>query len=96
MPKLGDIVTWTSQANSRTTTKTGKIVARIPAGRLIQYYLHLPPGVRAQCKRFDSSTVIPRREDSFLVIVPGLTEKRKSTLYWPRTSGLTVVEKINA
>lgn len=66
--KLGDRVTWTSQASGRETRKTGEVVAVIPAGK--------KPGEifeRMNTKRFDGAA---RDHESYGVEVDG-------EIYWP-------------
>ena len=71
--RVGDTVTWTSQAGGKSKTKTGKVVAEVPAGANVWHWLpggfnysRLPKGVSV------------RSERSYLVKVEG-----ESRLYWP-------------
>ncbi len=75
--KIGDTVTWTSQAGGRFKTKTGRIVEIIPVqGR--------PPKNLAQ-------GALPRGHESYVVDtqnVPGCAPR----LYWPRVNLLKLAK----
>lgn len=84
--KVGDKVTWTSQANGHSSTKTGEIVATIPANEMSEPFI-------AECggaKKFANTSKIlgysSRKHESFLVAVPA--GKGKPRLYWPLASKL--------
>jgi hypothetical protein len=71
--KIGDRVTWKSQASSYVKVKTGVIEAIVPAG-------HLPS---AEFQRlFRHGIGGPRDHESYVVRV------RQATYYWPRVKGL--------
>jgi len=76
--KVGDMVTWTSQSGSYSKTKTGKVLAIIPAGdRPV-----VPEGYRANSK---AGYGMRRDHDSYMVAVDRV-------IYWPRTCHLSPVE----
>lgn len=80
--QAGDKVTWHSQAAGYKRTKVGAIEQVVPAkgmpdrDRFLQLYRG--PGVGS-----------PRDHDSYVVRVPGKTDKSAGTLYWPRVSALS-------
>lgn len=83
--KLGDSVTWDSQAGGSFREKTGVIVEVIPpkgkfSNAIREKYLDLFKG---------AGVGFPRPEVSYIVAVPqGKTGKAKPKHYWPRTSAL--------
>lgn len=90
--KVNNQVTWSSQAQGCTTTKTGTIAAVVPAGTEPKDHLFLKRhGLQEYTRRFDGW---PRDHESYLVLVKvGKTDKAKPMLYWPRVSGLKVVSE---
>lgn len=71
--KVGDKVTWTSSSNGTTKAKAGTVEAVIPAGkRPTQEQMHEA-----------DSFGLGRNHQSYLVRVPGKTERSKGKLYWP-------------
>ena len=79
--KVGDWVTWASQANGSPTKKTGMVVAVVPEGLLP---VGFDPRLEAEYTRmFDLSV---RTHESYLVEVkkPG----RKPMIYRPRVKDL--------
>lgn len=83
--KLGDTVTWGSQAGGSYREKTGEIVEVIPPkGRFNSATRDKYPDL------FKGAGVgFPRAEVSYIVAVPqGKTGKAKPKHYWPRTSAL--------
>jgi hypothetical protein len=90
MFKVGDKVTWESQAGGCTRTKTGNVVAIVQPG-VNPGKLHFlkAAGVGTLSRRFDGW---PRKAISYLVAVrPGKTEKSSPVLYWPLASKLKAV-----
>lgn len=92
---LGDTVTWESQANGRTKTKTGIIVGIVPAGRrmgLLHYIAGLNTVGEARTKYATGPIEgggLCRDHESYLVAVKtGKTAAAKLTLYWPRVTSL--------
>lgn len=75
---LGQTVTWASQANGSTTTKTGAIVEVVPAGSRVS---------ARHWEQMDASG-LPRDHESYIIRVPGKTERSKGKLYWPHVSKL--------
>lgn len=73
---VGDFVTWSSQSQGSSTTKTGKVIEIVPASKRPQTIKHF--GSRAH--------------ESYIVEVPGKELKRgghaKSQSYWPLVSKL--------
>lgn len=90
MFKIGDQVTWSSQAGGFTAIKTGEVVGVVPAGVYISAAnmrgATIAPVDAALTKRFDGGK---RTHESYLVkLRPGLTEKSTPVLYWPRVNSL--------
>lgn len=80
---VGDLVTWKSQAQGSTVTKSGKVVAIVPPGT--DPHKAIPPDLQDKVRQFDASGT--RKETSYIVAVP--TPKGKSChLYWPRVKNL--------
>ena len=85
-----DLVTWTSQAGGRTTTKTGAIVRVIPAGTTPSEILY---EARDHFKaKLEWGAGLTRAKESYAVLVGFPGTKKKPRLYWPRTSLLGKVE----
>ncbi len=82
MFKVGDMVTWSSQANAYWKVKTGKIIVIVPAGKIPDQigFLH------RYIIMFDGWG--KRTTESYLVEVPGKTKKAMPKLYWPHASQL--------
>lgn len=81
MYKVGDKVTWKSQAGGHEKEKTGEILFVIPPGKLPMDFPLLPwPYV------YGGSTCIPRDHESYLVCVG-------RRFYWPRVKHLRLVSK---
>lgn len=79
--KLGDEVSWTSQANGGFTKKIGVVVEVIPAGKPIS------------SSKFTtlSGGGAPRKEESYVVCVgPKPSSRAKPKYYWPRVSALSI------
>jgi len=78
--KVGDIVSWSSQAAGTTTTKVGTVVEVVPAGR-----------EPTKMARAVGST---RKHVSYVVDVPRFAKKSKQPLkpesYWPIVSLLSM------
>lgn len=92
MFKIGDIVTWKSQAQGYEKVKTGEIVGVVPANR-IPY----PSSFVKKYHPFDFIQMygcsLPRKEESYIVKVKdGKTDEAKPKLYWPRVKSLTLVK----
>jgi hypothetical protein len=93
--KIGDEVTWKSQANGSSVVKTGLVFCVVKAGQPMNR-------VKAQsalsAQYCDSATWatdfggFPRKEQSYLVVVPG-SVTRAPRVYWPRTSALSLIEE---
>ena len=86
--KKGDVVTWTSQAAGSVTKKTGEIVAVVPARVDPRAFLKALPSAT---QMFDG---LPRYIESYLVMTSETTRRGevRRRLYWPRVSGLVLVE----
>ena len=82
--RVGDKVRWTSQASGSTLTKVGTVVVIVYAhsSAVAEAY---NSGLRVADKFGWGS---PRDHESYLVYVPG------RGIYWPRVSGLQLVEKV--
>ena len=76
--KLNDKVTWTSQSQGSTKTKVGTVVEVLPPKkRLLRE--HMDYGLYGGN---------PRDHESYVVHVPGKTDKAKGRRYWPHVSAL--------
>lgn len=73
--KLGDVVTWTSQAGGYSKTKEGVIVAVVPPNGDPRDYI--PAGLKLDGPGY------PRSTESYLIRVRSLTK-----LYWPFVGNL--------
>lgn len=84
--KIGDKVTWESQAAGSTTTKTGEIYVIVPAGKTPYEAMNTVQRRSNYPKRYDGW---PRDHESYIVKVKkGKTDKAMPVLYWPRVKGL--------
>lgn len=82
--QIGDTVTWTSQAGGKSKTKTGKVVAAVPAGKSGREYLPLGVGLSAtRIPSFNS-----RDHESYLIQVG-----KSKRLYWPLVKYLEKVSE---
>lgn len=78
--KLGDEVSWSSQAGGFEKVKIGVVVDVISAGESI---------LKSKFRRELDASTLPRKEESYVVCVgakPGSRAKPK--YYWPRVSEL--------
>lgn len=83
---VGSTVSWTSQSGSYSKTKTGKIVAVVPAGEFVN---RIAKGLGDKYKPSSTAGFGFRRDhDTFLVAVPSKSGKGRETLYWPRMQHL--------
>ena len=87
---LGHGVAWTSQAGGEHREKRGYIVAVIPARESIVGDTSAP-GFRAlheydAVRRFDGG--LPRKHESYLVLVAGPSHRAKPRVYYPRVRAL--------
>lgn len=78
--KVGDKVTWTSQANANRRTKTGTIIAVVPAKEDPRKYI---PDSFPKDQGFGFS----RNHESYIVLL----ERGRSVLFWPRVCHLKLV-----
>ena len=76
--KIGDQVSWKSQAGGSWKVKTGVIVSVVPLGT-DAHQVAIPPGTRLD------GPGMCRDHESYLVRVG-----KKTTLYWPRVAGLSM------
>ena len=95
---LGDAVTWTSQANASIRTKTGTIVAVVPANIAVGAYIDQRASLSAY--KYDMSSIAwgyVRPTTSYLVAVTMVSRTGKlrdrQRLYWPRVSALRQAER---
>lgn len=77
--KVGDKVTWTSQAQGSWTTKVGTVVAVVLAG-------NYPPKVAPP-----TNYGHPRDHTSYVAHVPTKTGKGAGKHYWPKVENLKKV-----
>lgn len=91
--KVGDKVTWKSQANGHWSTKTGEVVAVIPADTSLRNVLEngdVTSKKYAGMNRMTGSMGF-RHHESFLVAVPA-KGKGKPNIYWPVASSLELAQ----
>ena len=88
--KLGNVVTWTSQAQGTAKTKTGNVLAIVPPGVKAVDVL-----VKVVTERHASLTGVgmSRNAESYLIEVPGPTPSSKMRLYWPNVAALSLASK---
>ena len=98
---VGDPVRWTSQSSGYRSDKQGKVVALVPAGTRPTIYGDPAAENRARIDRLfeiDADAYAlsklgggsARERVSYLVAVPGPSERARPRLYWP------LVEKLEA
>lgn len=87
--KPGQEVSWSSQANGSDLKKVGTIVRVIPAGVWLKDVLSRDEAKSEFSLRTDFAG-LPRQHESYLVAVPGNSDRAKKQLYWPRVSSLKV------
>lgn len=85
--KVGDDVTWQSQAAGSWLTKRGKVIAVVEAGIPPNHALYL---AREKEAADEFSGVWARKEQSYIVRVERVG-KRRPAIYWPRASALRLV-----
>lgn len=78
--QVGDTVTWTSQAGGNTKTKTGRVIAIVPANSNPR--LALPLGFKLK-----SDALMMRDHESYLIQVG-----KSKWLYWPLVKYLKPVD----
>jgi hypothetical protein len=85
--KIGDKVTWTSQAGGYEKRKTGQVIAIVPARKCARFV--------ARDNGYDWPEVsdfgFTRNHESYLVLVGVMPGLGRSRLYWPRVSALKQV-----
>lgn len=87
--KLGDRVTWESQATGSWKEKTGTVIKVVLAGESVEPRMLTSSGARSA---FGYGS--PRNHESYIVSVPqGKTGKAKPVLYWPVVSKLRPARK---
>jgi len=84
--KVGEPVSWSSQAGGNVRHKTGFVFAEIPsktdAGNVIR------AAEQAGTHRSTYGGGIPRNHVSYVIVVPAKTSKGLPVLYWPVASNL--------
>ena len=88
--KVGDRVTWHSQAQGTRTDKSGVVFYVVPPRKktdksIALYYLQSQHAENAT--RLTDFGGMVREEESYLVVVPG-TGRKLPAVYWPRASAL--------
>jgi len=90
--KVGDLVSWKSQAGGNTKVKTGKVVAVVPAApglpSMLKYFIPLPL-TGSSSVQFDG---FQRNHECYIVAVEPESGRGQVKLYCPRVSALKVVE----
>lgn len=85
MFSIGSLVQWSSSANRTTSIKKGVVEAVIA-----------PKCYPTDAQRKEADAYgMARDHESYLVRVPGKTVKAKGKLYWPRVSGLSVIDSLS-
>lgn len=99
MFKLGESVSWKSQAGGSTKKKTGTVVGIVPAGPRKGLFKYIIPSLSFDeaHQKFNLSPIdcagLSRNHESYLVSVQdGKTDKAKPKIYWPRVSSLQKAE----
>lgn len=82
----GDIVTWSSQANGSTKTKSGVIEQVVPAKAY-------PDREKFPQLYRGGGTGLWRDHVSYVVRVPGKTSKSTGKIYWPRAAALKILHR---
>lgn len=82
--KVGDTVTWSSQANGSAKRKTGIVVCVVPANTPAHKWAINHDDYLASSPAFDGG--MPRNHESYLVGIPRRGGRFK--LYWPRVRDL--------
>lgn len=85
--KVGQEVTWTSQANGRQRLKSGIVETVVPPKMWLKDLMSMEDAKGKFSLRTDFAG-FPRDHESYLISVPGKREKSKRLLYWPRVSAL--------
>ena len=87
--RVGQTVAWKSASQGTTKRKEGRVVAVVPPrGSFLDVEQKLA-GKLSFASAFGGGS--PRPEASYAVLVPA-EGKRQPTLYWPRTSALSLVK----
>lgn len=89
--KVGDTVKWESQSHGITKEKQGNIVMVVPAGEHFLGKAKFQFEIR-KTHKLQKEYGFSRNHESYLVGVPGKTEKSKHVLYWPNVSKLKLVQ----
>ena len=87
MFKVGDTVTWESQSNSRTTIKTGQVIAVLSPCERPDKKLG-KTALNDYTLMFDCCYNNLRKAVSYLISVPSKSGRGKPKLYWPLTKNL--------
>lgn len=82
--KTGDNVTWTSQAMGCEKTKTGVIIAKIPAGTSVRNFI--PANAKKSHIKFDVNI---SSYDRILVAIPAGKDGKITHYYCPNMAVLT-------
>lgn len=89
--KIGEKVSWSSQAQGCSSKKVGTIVQVIPAGSWLKDVVTQDEAKKEFSLRTDFAG-FPRDHESYLVAVPGNSDRAKKRLYWPRVSSLKTAD----
>ena len=80
-PEPGQEVTWTSQAVGTEKTKTGTVIAVVPAGKSVRKLV--PPDTKSSHIKYDRDVSV---YDRILVAVPAGKDGQITHYYAPRAS----------
>lgn len=90
--KIGDMVTWESQANGVKLRKSGTVVGIVPPNVSVWNYIEAHAALYTYNFARISGDSGARQVESVLVVVPMRTksgkEKRRQMLYWPDMRGM--------
>jgi hypothetical protein len=81
--KVGDKVTWSSQANGHRTTKVGTVVDVVPSGERPEWHKRAVEISSAWSRKNMSG---PRKHESYLIVT-----HNPKRLYWPVVDRLRLV-----
>lgn len=87
--RVGDVVCWASTSNGVTTEKSGRIELVVPANKHPSMITSQATLKTVYTLKTDLSGMA-RDHVSYLVSVPGASNKAKRHLYWPRVSQLSI------
>lgn len=92
--KIGDRVTWSSQAGGYSKQKSGIVVSVVPKGVPVFHHSWLAMTETGVHDR-NLDSVRSRDHESYIVHVPTKTGRGKGKLYWPAVNKLKLASEGN-